>query len=46
MFSTFNVMVFAMFGVVMACSVVITVLLVTTYFTSLVIINVGIKVLC
>ena len=38
MFSTFNVMVFAMFGVVMACSVVITVLLVTTCFTSLVII--------
>ena len=38
MFLTFNVMVFATFGVVMACSVVITVLLVTTYFTSLVII--------
>ena len=38
MFFTFNVIVFAMFGVVMACFAVITVFLVTTYFTSLVII--------
>ena len=38
MFSTFNVMVFEMFGVVMECFTVIIFLLVTTCFTSLVII--------
>ena len=38
MFSTFNAMGFTMFGAVMVCSAVITVLLVTTCLTSLVII--------